>query len=151
MNEINVAEMPNETKRGNLIVPGSKEFGDFAESAESLGLRTSVGFTPVLDRVLVREIKTEAQTKLLLRGGFKLDLAQVDHRESFMGEVVGLGDGVPMGGVLMPMPFKLGQVIRYGKYGKEKILLSAEDEFDTEAAVYYLLRTADIKGIISVR
>ena len=134
-----------------VIKPGDKQFKDFAETASSLGLRTSVGFTPILDRVLVREIRTEAQARLVMKGGFKLDLAQVDARESNIGEVVGIGDGVPMGGVLVPMPVKLGDVVQYGRYGKEEIILKDEDEFDSDAPDYFLIRCADLKGILSAR
>jgi co-chaperonin GroES (HSP10) len=144
-------KIPEAQTGSGVILPGTKEFGAALGELGQSQFRTSVGFTPVLDRILVREIRTEAQLKLVMRGGFKLDLAQKDQRESFIGEVVGIGDGVPMGGVLVPMPFKLGDVVQYGRYGKEEIILNAEDEFDSEAPDYFLIRVADTKGIWSAR
>ncbi len=135
-----------------VLVPGK----NFTEDDQSIfsaisgdDSRTTVGFTPFLDRVLVRAIKTEAQFRLLMRGGFKLDLRQQDQRDTEIGEVVGVGDCVPMGGCMVPIPCKLGDIVKYGRYGKEQHFLNAEDELDTEAPEYYLIRVADLKGRLS--
>ncbi len=140
-------------KSPGIIVPGKEGFTQHDQQIFSQlsgdNSRSSVGFTPFLDRVLVRAIKTEAQFKLLMRGGFKLDLRQQDSRDTEIGEVVGIGDCVPMGGCMVPIPVNLGEIVRYGRYGKEQILLNAEDELDTDAPEFFLIRVADLKGRLS--
>jgi co-chaperonin GroES (HSP10) len=136
-----------------VLVPGKQDFtaadqGLFS-SISGDDSRSTVGFTPFLDRVLVRAIKTEAQFRLLMRGGFKLDLRQQDQRDTEIGEVVGIGDCVPMGGCMVPIPCKLGEIVRYGRYGMEPIILNAEDELDGDAPKYFLIRVADLKGRLS--
>jgi co-chaperonin GroES (HSP10) len=102
-----------------------------------------VAFKPVLDRVLVREIPRE-KSKIV---GTHLQASEHYAKESDRAVVVAIGDGVPMGGVLMPIPFQVGDVVHLGnRYSLEQIYLKPEDENDPSAPKYFLVRCADLLG-----
>jgi co-chaperonin GroES (HSP10) len=108
-----------------------------------------VKFRCVLDRILVEEVPVEenrihlpGQEKELVRHGSY-------QRKSLLGRVLAVGDGVPMGGVLMPMPYQVGQVVQCSEYGRKYILLDPADELGTakgEIPKRYLIRVADTDG-----
>ena len=112
--------------------------------------RSLVPFKPILDRVLVQEIKYEENRVVAATADGK-EIVQSQHfqKEPDRGIVVAVGDCVPMGGVCLEIPLKLGQVVVMGEYGKERIYLKPEDEFSTDKNLprYFLIRCADIKGI----
>lgn len=103
------------------------------------------GFRPILDKILVEEIPVE-ESRIATPGGMKLERHGNFVKKSNRGRVLAVGDGVPMGGILMPMPYKPGQVVQCSEYGREHIYLKAEDEFDKTAPKRYLIRVADTHG-----
>jgi chaperonin GroES len=109
------------------------------EDLPNIKLRSIVPFKPILDRVLVREILLENKI-----GQF--DRSEHYGRESDRGTVVAIGDGVAIGGVLLPIPVAVGDVVIMGEYGRERLYLNPEDEFDKTLPKYFLIRCADLKG-----
>jgi co-chaperonin GroES (HSP10) len=112
--------------------------------------RSLVPFKPILDRVLVQEIKHE-ENRVVAAGADGKEIVQSQHfqKQSDRGVVVAVGDGIAMGGVFLEIPLQLGQVVIMGEYGREQIYLKPEDEFSTDKRLprYFLMRCADIKGV----
>jgi co-chaperonin GroES (HSP10) len=112
--------------------------------------RSLVPFKPILDRVLIQEIKHE-ESRVVAATADGKEIVQSQHfqKESDRGIIVAVGDGIAMGGVFLEIPLQLGQVVVMGVYGREQIYLKPEDEFSTDKRLprYFLMRCADIKGI----
>lgn len=109
---------------------------------------TTVAFRPVLDRILVEEVPVE-ENRIHLPGGMNIERHASYQKKSDLGRVLAVGDGVPMGGILMPMPYKVGQVVKCSEYGRKYILLDPNDELGTakgEIPKRYLIRVADTDG-----
>jgi co-chaperonin GroES (HSP10) len=109
---------------------------------------TEVRFRPVLDRILVEEIPVE-ENRIHLPGQKEILRSERFLKKSDLGRVLAVGDGVPMGGILMPMPYKVGQVVKCSEYGRKYILLDPNDELGTakgEIPKRYLIRVADTDG-----
>ena len=111
---------------------------------------TEVRFRPVLDRILVEEIPVE-ENRIHLPGGINLERSERFTKKSNLGRVLAVGDGVPMGGILMPMPYKVGQIVMCSEYGRKPVFLRPEDEFDKSVPKRYLIRVADTDGEHFVR
>lgn len=111
--------------------------------------KETVPFRPVLDRILVEEIPVE-ESRIYLPGETKqIHRSERYLKKSDLGRVLAVGDGVPMGGILMPMPYKVGQVVKCSEYGRKYILLDPNDELGTakgEIPKRYLIRVADTDG-----
>lgn len=104
-------------------------------------------FKPVLDNVLVKELPVPE--KRIITG----EIVASDHYakgRTYRGTVVAVGDGVPMGGVVMPMPYQVGDLIKLGEFGGEAFYFNPEDEYSTDknAPKYWLYRVADTQGKI---
>ena len=93
------------------------------EDIPDLRPERTVPFRPVLDRILVEEIPVEESRIVTPGGGLKLERSERFEAKPMSGKVLAVGDGVPMAGVLMPMPYKPGQVVRCSEYGREYINL----------------------------
>lgn len=110
----------------------------------------AVPFRPVLDRILVQEIPVEESRIVTPGGGLKLERSERFEAKPMSGKVLAVGDGVPMAGVLMPMPYKPGQVVRCSEYGREYINLrtgqNGVNAFHKDEAKTYLIRVADTHG-----
>lgn len=104
-----------------------------------------VKFRCVLDRILVEEIKVEA-SRVLKLGELQLERSQKFEEKSLIGRVLAVGDGVPMGGVLMPMPYKVGQTVMCSEYGRTDWYAKPEDKIDKTVPRRYLIRVADTMG-----
>ena len=106
----------------------------------------SFPFRCVLDRVLVEEIPID-ESKIHLPG---LDLQRSERfiKRSDRARVLAVGQGVPMGSVIMPMPYKVGDIIICSEFGRDPFYLHPEDEFDKSIPRRYLIRVADTKGCI---
>lgn len=105
-------------------------------------------FRPVLDRILVEEIPVE-ENRIHIPGQADILRSERFLKKSDLGRVLAVGDGVPMGGILMPMPYKVGQVVKCSEYGRKYILLDPNDELGTakgEIPKRYLIRVADTDG-----
>jgi co-chaperonin GroES (HSP10) len=105
----------------------------------------AVRFRPVLDRILVEEIPIE-ENRIVLPGGVKLERSERYTEKSDLGRVLAVGDGVPMGGILMPMPYKAGQIVKCSEYGRRPWYARPEDKNDKSIPKRYLIRVADTLG-----
>jgi co-chaperonin GroES (HSP10) len=108
----------------------------------------AVAFRPVLDRILVEEVPVE-ENRIHVPGGPEIHRSERYLKKSDLGRVLAVGDGVPMGGILMPMPYEVGQVVKCSEYGRKYILLDPNDELGTakgEIPKRYLIRVADTDG-----
>lgn len=111
----------------------------------------SFPFKPVLDRVLVQEdpvqenkvIGTTAQGNIVASQHYQKS-------RTYRGTVVATGTGVPMGGVLMDMPFEVGDRVWLDEFGGDRFYLNPEDEHSTDksAPIYWIYRVSDIKGYL---
>lgn len=104
-----------------------------------------VKFRCVLDRILVEEIPLE-ESRIVLPGGMKLERSERFQEKSDIGRVLAVGDGVPMGGVLMPMPYEVGQVVKCSEYGRTPWYERPEHKNDKSVPKRYLIRVADTMG-----
>lgn len=108
-----------------------------------------VAFRPVLDRILVEEIPLE-ESRIVTPGGLKLERSERYTAKITAGKVLAVGDGVPMGGILMPMPYKVGQVVRCAEYGRNYINLRTGQNgvgaFVEGEKKTFLIRVADTDG-----
>lgn len=104
---------------------------------------------PLLDNVIVREHPAEdyrAKVTGILSTEKSMD-------KSLRGTVVAVGQGVPIGGVMVPMPVSVGDVVLFTEYSltdDARILLNPEDAYKPELPVYYRIRVADLKGVVRV-
>jgi co-chaperonin GroES (HSP10) len=114
--------------------------------------RAEVKFRPVLDRIFVEEIPV--RDRIVTLGG--IIVGDQSHsklsKKSMTGKVLAVGDGVPMGGILMPMPYKVGDVVRCSEYGREYINLetgqNGETSFQKDEVRTFLIRVADTHGVL---
>jgi co-chaperonin GroES (HSP10) len=108
-----------------------------------------VKFRPVLDRILVEELPVE-ENRIHLPGQKEMiHRSERFLKKSDLARVLAVGDGVPMGGILMPMPYQVGQVVKCSEYGRKYVLLDPADELGTakgEIPKRYLIRVADTDG-----
>jgi co-chaperonin GroES (HSP10) len=124
-------------------------------AGEALGVpiirpREEVKFRAVLDKIFVEEIPV-AETELSTSGLVLSDQAHTRlSRKPMTGKVLAVGDGVPMGGILMPMPYKVGDVVRCSEYGRDYINLrngrNGENAFEKGEVRTFLIRVADTHG-----
>lgn len=101
---------------------------------------------PLLDRIIVREIPIE---EIYQQGdvAIPLDNSHVKIR-SDRGEVVAVGDCVPMGGVVLPMPIAVGEVVFFDEYTlSDPVYLNPADKNRSDLPKYWLMRVADLKGV----
>ena len=127
-----------------------QEFREYIAAHPELQERGLVPFKPVLDWVLVHEEPIE-QNRVISRLNDDLDIVASQHYakgRTYRGTVVAIGDGVPMGGVLMPIPYRVGDQIRLGEFGGERFFMRSEDEHSTDKSlpIYWLYRVADTLG-----
>ncbi len=105
-------------------------------------------FRCVLDKIFVQEIPVEDQR--IVTGVLDLERAAKFEKKPMTGRVLAVGDGCPMGGILMPMPYKPGQVVRCSEYGREYINLKTGENGITAFAPgerkTFLIRVADTHG-----
>jgi|SRR6185312_4016384 len=124
--------------------------------AEALGVpiirpRGEVTFRPVLDKIFVEEIPVD-DTRIRTLGGLQLATSERFRAKPMTGKVLAVGDGVPMGGILMPMPYQVGDVVRCSEYGREYINLrngkNGEAAFEKDEVRTFLIRVADTHGAL---
>lgn len=103
---------------------------------------------PLLDRVIVREIPIKEYYRQPEGVTVDLDNAHIKER-SDRGEVVAVGDCVPMGGVILPMPVSVGQIVTFEDTCMvSPIYLNPADKNDATLPKYWLMRVADLNGIV---
>lgn len=101
---------------------------------------------PFLDRIMVEVTPLE---KIFDQGAVEVPLANMHTRtRSDRGVVVAVGDGVPMGGVLLPMPVQVGDEVYFdpstGYAGR--FFLKPSDEYKSDLPTYLELRVGDLNG-----
>ena len=53
-----------------------------------------------------------------------------------------------MGGILMPMPYKPGDIVMCSEYGRDPWYEKPQDRFNRDLPQRFTLRVADTKGIV---
>jgi chaperonin GroES len=91
---------------------------------------------PLLDRVVLREIKNDKDKKT--SSGIFIPSSVNDDKGNKHGEVVALGAGRVEDGKLVPLTVKIGDKVLY--QWAEKFVLDGED--------YYILRESEILAIL---
>lgn len=113
--------------------------------------RPRVPFRPVLDRIWVEEIPVK-ETRIVTPGGLALERSERFAAKPLTGKVVAVGDGVPMAGVLMPMPYKVGDIVHCSEYGRQYINLRThqvgEKAFTGDEVRTFSIRVADTSGVM---
>ncbi len=111
--------------------------------------REPIPFRPVLDRIFVEEIPV-LESRIVTPGGLTLERSERFAAKPMTGRVLAVGDGVPMAGVLMPMPYKVGDVVHCSEYGREYINLRThqvgERAFTKGEVRTFVIRVADTHG-----
>jgi chaperonin GroES len=100
-------------------------------------LKTSVGFMPVGDRVLVKPMSAEeGQTT-----SFGIIIPDTAKEKPEQGKVVAVGPGKYDDGVLIPVGVSVGDKIMFNKYGYEEIKINGVE--------YFIVSEANILGILN--
>ena len=113
--------------------------------------RPCVPFRPILDRIWVEEIPVQ-ETRIVTPGGLALERSERFAAKPMTGKVVAVGEGVPMAGVLMPMPYKVGDIVHCAEYGRQYINLRThqvgEKAFTKDEVRTFSIRVADTSGVL---
>ena len=119
-----------------------------AEALEASGLKTLTVFPrkPFLDRVIVREIPL---AEIYQASNLELPLDDSRRKDrSDRGIVVAVGDCVPMGGVLLPMPVSVGQTVFFDEYAlTDPVYILPSDKNKHDLPRYWQIRVGDLKGV----
>jgi co-chaperonin GroES (HSP10) len=106
---------------------------------------------PLLDRIIVREIPLseywdKSTFKLPGKGEFGESKFNV---RSDRGIVVAVGDCVPMGGVILPMPVKVGDTVFFDDlaFDADPVYLNPADKHRSDLPKYGQMRVGDLKGV----
>ena len=97
---------------------------------------TKLGIIPLEDRVLLKELKQEAQQKT--KSGIILPESADKDSGVRRGKIVAVGDGKYTDGTLIPMKVTVGDVVLY----------SWGDKIKVDGEEYTILREAEISAII---
>jgi co-chaperonin GroES (HSP10) len=104
------------------------------ENIEPASSRKLGGLTPAFDRVLIKVLPKENTGTIVSPDAFD--------EPSLYGEVIAVGSGVYMGGSVYPIPFQVGDIVRYTLVSFE----SLTDKFsDAEPGQYGFVRAQDIR------
>jgi co-chaperonin GroES (HSP10) len=103
---------------------------------------------PLLDRIIVREIPIAEYYEQ--PEGVTIDLNNSFIKErSDRGEVVAVGSCVPMGGVMLDMPVKVGDIVTFDDTCMvSPIYLNPAHKNRPDLPKYWLMRVADLNGIV---
>jgi co-chaperonin GroES (HSP10) len=101
-----------------------------------------------LDVLLIEEIPVENDTATGIVGanGAEIVRTQRAARKPQTGKVISCDTRFPWYGMMVDMPYKVGDVVRTNEFGRDYIVLNPEDEFKPDATKYYLIHYADIQG-----
>jgi co-chaperonin GroES (HSP10) len=101
---------------------------------------------PLLDRIIVREIPLE---EVYQQSNIEVPLADARVKDvSDRGIVVAVGDCVPMGGVILPMPVQVGDVVFFDDLCLcDPVYLNPADKRRTDLPKYWIMRVGDLKGV----
>lgn len=102
-----------------------------------------VDITPLYDRVLVRQLAENEQT----RGGLVVPIVARENKDWMRGEVAKVGAGrVSLEGKVAPLSIQVGDIVLFPRKAALPIPLGDEDD----APCWLLIREPDILGIIQV-
>jgi chaperonin GroES len=96
---------------------------------------TSVNLGPLADRVVVRSLENNEQT----RGG--LFIPDTAKEKPQQGEIVAAGPGRFEDGKRVPMEVKVGDKVLYGKYSGSEVTIDGE--------ALLILRESDVLAVLS--
>jgi co-chaperonin GroES (HSP10) len=101
-----------------------------------------------LDVLLIEEIPVENDTATGIVGanGAEIVRTQRAARKPQTGKVISCDTRFPWYGMMVDMPYKVGDVVRTNEFGRDYIVLNPEDEFKPDATKFYLIHYADIQG-----
>jgi co-chaperonin GroES (HSP10) len=101
-----------------------------------------------LDVLLIEEIPVEDDTAtgIVTAGGRQIVRSQKAARKPQTGKVLSCDTRFPWNGVMIEMPYRVGDIVRTNEFGRDYILLNPDDEFRPEATKYYLIHYADVQG-----
>ncbi len=103
---------------------------------------------PILDRVIIREIPLSEV--LEQRGNLAIPVDDARFKGfSDRGVIEAVGDGVPMGGVMMPISLKVGDTVVVSEFGRDQIFKNPADKYDPSLPKYFVVRVADVKGVVN--
>lgn len=104
-----------------------------------------------LDVLLIEEIPVEdaTSTGIMTASGQQIVRSEKAARKPQTGKVVSCDVRFPWYGMMVDMPYKVGDVVRTNEFGRDYIVLNPEDEFRPDAVKYYLIHYADIQGRVS--
>lgn len=102
---------------------------------------------PLLDRIIVREIPIAEYYEQ--PEGFEVDLDNAHIKErTDRGVVVAVGDCVPLGGVILEMPVKVGDVVFFDEFCLcDPVYLNPAHRNRTDLPKYWQMRVQDLKGV----
>jgi co-chaperonin GroES (HSP10) len=100
---------------------------------------------PFLDRVIVRETPL---AEIYEASNLELPLDDARRKDrSDRGIVVAVGDFVPMGGVVLPMPVKVDAEVYFDEYAlTDPVYLLPSDKYRHDLPRYWQIRVGDLKG-----
>jgi len=103
--------------------------------------------TTFLDVLLIEEIPVEdaTGTGIVTAGGREIVRTDKYGRKPMWGKVISCDKQFPRDGLLVDMPYKLGDVVKTNEFGRNYITFAVEDELPG-ATKYYLIRYDDIEG-----
>lgn len=102
-----------------------------------MATKSSIGISPLGDRVVVRPI--EKEEKVSASGIIIPDTA--DKEKPMKGKVVAVGPGKYDEDTLVPMQVKVGQTVLFSKYGY--------DEVKVEGVEYYILSESQVLAVLN--
>lgn len=101
---------------------------------------------PLLDRIIVREIPIE---EIYQAQEMELPINDARRKDrSDRGIAVAVGDCVPIGGVILPMPVSVGQTVFFDDLCLcDPVYLNPADKNRTDLPKYWQMRVGDLKGV----
>jgi len=104
---------------------------------------------PLFDRVIIEEIPIETYYDNSSHEGVIVDLDNTHIKlRSDRGKVVAVGDCVPMWGVILPMPVKVGDIVFFDDTAYyDPVFLNPSHRYRTDLPKYWQIRVGDLKGI----
>ncbi len=114
----------------------NKNIGGMAKKKTS---KSSIGITPLRDRVLVRPLSDEELEGKTASGIIIPET--VDKEKPEQGEVVAIGEGEYDDGVLVPMPVKVGDRVVFSKYSYDEVKHNGEE--------YFIVKSDNILAVLN--
>jgi co-chaperonin GroES (HSP10) len=95
------------------------------------------------DSYLVEEIPVKDSLKTGVDGILRTEKSA---RKPLYGKILSAGAQFPRNGLMVPNPYKVGDIVKTSEFGRDYQTFSVEDE-KPGATKYYLIRFDDIQGL----